>query len=102
VTPSETGVNINISVNYDSEKFLKRTATSSKLIIAVYSRLGWYFLYMFVKQARVQFPNCWIRGLGCEGQWAKNLTVLRWMIKMMGPTFRMQYRWTVGVRVGWL
>ena len=37
---SETEVNINTSVNNDSEKFLKRTATSSKLIIAVYSRLG--------------------------------------------------------------
>jgi len=38
---SEAGVNINASVSYGSEKFLKKTAAvSSKLIIAIYGRLS--------------------------------------------------------------
>ena len=57
------------------------TVTFMKLIIAVYASvpLCLYFLYMFVKSSRVQFPICCTGGLGCEGQWAKNLAVSPWM-----------------------
>ena len=44
------------------------TVTFIKLIIAVYASCPLYFLYMFVKSPRVQFPICWTVGLGCEGQ----------------------------------
>jgi hypothetical protein len=60
------------------------------------------FLYMFVKSARVQFPICWTRGVGCEGQWPKNLAGSRWLITRMGSMFRVSCRWTVGVRLEWL
>jgi len=47
-----------------------------------------YISCMFVKSATVQFPICWTRGLGCEGQWAKNLTVSWWMTMGMSSMFR--------------
>jgi len=41
-------------------------------------------------------------GWGCEGQWAENLSVRRWMRTGMGWMFRELCRWEVGVRLGWL
>jgi hypothetical protein len=57
---SETDVNINISANNGSGKLKKNTTISGKLIIA---RLCLYFLYMFVKSARVRYNSLFV-GLG--------------------------------------
>ena len=43
------------------------------------------------------------RGVGvCEGQWAKNLSLRRWMRPGIGWMFRELCRWEVRIRLGWL
>jgi hypothetical protein len=61
----------NIGANNGSEKSLaKNTATSDKLIKAVYA--SYVYVYISCKSwsggARVQFHVCWTRELGCERQ----------------------------------
>jgi hypothetical protein len=56
----------------------KNTATSGKLIKAVYVAYG--YVYIFVQVSQVGWsviPYLLDWGLGCEGRWAKNQTVLR-------------------------
>jgi hypothetical protein len=95
---------INRGVNNGSEKLLtKNTATSGKLIIAVYA------VHVFPVQTswsgRLECNSLFVGlgGWGVKGDKRKIWQqLIRWMTTRMGSTFRVLCRWEVEVRPGCL
>ena len=62
------------------------------------------FMYIFlVHSGQVGYsiiPDFLDQDLGWEGQEAKRLFLIQWMITGMGSVFRMSCKWEVGVRLG--
>jgi hypothetical protein len=48
----------------------------------------------------VQFPFCWTRGLGWDGQLANNLAVSWWMKSRMGSVLSVSCKWEIRVPLG--
>jgi len=96
---------VNICANSGSEKlWTKNTATSGKLIKAVYAAYGYVYICCTSQSGQLEYNSVFV-GLGEwgeRGQWAKHLSVRRWMRTGMGWMFSELCRWEVGVGLGWL
>jgi hypothetical protein len=71
-----TQVNINISVNNSSKKFFKKiTATSAKLIIAVYASVVYVYISCTRMSSRPEYNSLFVGlgGLGVRGSEQKIL-----------------------------
>ena len=75
----------------------KYTVTSGKLITAGYGAYGYGYIFCICQSGRLEYNSLLLDwGLGCEGQWAKKLSVRRWTRSGMGWMCRELCRWEVG------
>jgi hypothetical protein len=78
-------VNINIRVNNGSEKFFKKTATVSKLIIAVYASVVHVYISCTCLSSWLEYNSLFV-GLGGWG--ARGSEQKIWLITWMSSMFR--------------
>jgi len=88
-----------VNINNISKIFLQNTAIIGELITAECASV---LMFIFRVHRGQVGPDLSGQVLGCEGQWAKNLALMLWMITGMDSMFRVSCRWEVGMRLGYL